>query len=190
MSRLPNDLTRHQLQAALRRLAQGGLIAYPTEAVFGLGCDPDDPQAIAKLLQLKRRAVSKGLILIAADFRQLLPYIDASAVPNLRKILKTWPGPITWLIKAHPKLSPSLRGDHESVAIRVTAHPIAARLCQEFGKPLISTSANPNTWPPARSALKCRLYFDQSKVLIVNGKVGGLSKPTPIFDALSLARLR
>ncbi|MGH9845920.1 MAG: Sua5/YciO/YrdC/YwlC family protein [Blastocatellia bacterium] len=183
-------MSRHRLKAALRQLAGGGLIAYPTEAVFGLGCDPDNPQAIERLLQLKQRPAHKGLILIGGDFGQLLPYIDATDIPNLHKILKTWPGPVTWLIKARPSVPFWLRGDHDSIAVRVTAHAIAARLCKEFGKPLVSTSANPSNDAPARSAFKTRLYFGQKDVFIVKGKVGGLGKPTAIFDARTLKRAR
>ncbi len=183
-------ISRHRLKAAIRQLAAGGLIAYPTEAVFGLGCDPDNTAAIKAILELKKRPVDKGLILIAADFKQLLPYIETSNVPDLRKVLKTWPGPITWLIRAASSVPVWLRGDHESIAVRVTAHTIAAQLCREFGKPLVSTSANPSGYSPARSALKTWLYFRHADLFIVKGAVGGERKATAIFDAWTLVRVR
>ncbi|MGR9106372.1 MAG: Sua5/YciO/YrdC/YwlC family protein [Gammaproteobacteria bacterium] len=183
-------IPRPRLWAAIRHLAAGGVLAYPTEAVFGLGCDPDNPDAIQTLLKLKDRSPEKGLILIAAEFQQLLPYIDLSAVRDWNKILKTWPGPITWLIKARPTVPFRLRGNHESIAVRVTAHPLASSLCRAFGKPLVSTSANPGGAPPAKSALKTRIYFGSTNILIVRGALGLEPKPTPIFDARSFVRLR
>ncbi|MGH8556969.1 MAG: Sua5/YciO/YrdC/YwlC family protein [Methylococcales bacterium] len=190
MKIIRDGISRHRLRAAIRQLAAGGLIAYPTEAVFGLGCDPDNIAAIKAILELKKRPLDKGLILIAADFKQLLPYIELSDVPNSRQVLKTWPGPVTWLIRATSSVPVWLRGEHESIAVRVTAHPVAAQLCREFGKPLVSTSANPSGCPPARSTLKTRLYFGYTNLLIVNGAVGGERKATAIFDARTSARLR
>jgi L-threonylcarbamoyladenylate synthase len=183
-------ITRHTLRAAIRHLVGGGVIAYPTEAVYGLGCDPDNISAIQTILQLKDRPADKGLILVAADFNQLLPYIDITDGPNLNRVLKTWPGPVTWLLRARPAVPVWLRGQHESIAVRVTAHPVASQLSREFGKPLVSTSANPGGYSPAKSALKIRLYFRQANLFLVKGAVGEERKPTAIFDARTAARLR
>ena len=95
-----SSISPHKLRAAVRHLGKNGVIAYPTEAVFGLGCDPDNIHAIKTILELKNRSVDKGLILIAADFEQLRPYIDTTELPDIGNVLKTWPGPVTWLIKA------------------------------------------------------------------------------------------
>lgn len=190
MNPAKGQISTQELRGAIRHLAAGGVIAYPTEAVFGLGCDPDNVAAIQRILELKGRPADKGLILIAAEFEQLLPYLDVSGLANLNKLLKTWPGPTTWLIRARKTVPFWIRGAHESIAVRVTGHPIAAQLSREFGKPLVSTSANPSGLPPARSALKTRLYFGQADLFIVKGKVGGERKPSPIFDARTFARLR
>ncbi|MGH8551622.1 MAG: Sua5/YciO/YrdC/YwlC family protein [Methylococcales bacterium] len=181
---------RQQLRAAIRHLGEGGVIAYPTEAVFGLGCDPDNIAAIETILKLKDRPVDKGLILIASEFDQLLPYVDLSDIPDLNRVLKTWPGPTTWLMKARSTVPSWLRGAHESIAVRVTAHPLASELSRAFGKPLVSTSANPAGCPPAKSATKTRLYFGHANLLIVKGEVGEERKPTAIFDAWTRRRLR
>ena len=81
------------------RLKNGDVIAYPTEAVFGLGCDPNSEAAVLTLLKLKQRSIDKGLILIASHYQQLLPYIDDSSLNKEQKQLAftSWPGPVTWI---------------------------------------------------------------------------------------------
>lgn len=190
MKQQPSRLSSYRMKSAIRHLESGGVIAYPTEAVFGLGCDPENRHAVDTLLNFKQRSRNKGLILIAAEFRQLLPYIELHSVSNLNRILRSWPGPVTWLIKARPAVCGWLRGRHESIAVRVTAHPLAAELSRKYGKPLVSTSANPSGAAPARTALKTRLYFGGHKILIVKGAVGGATKPSSIYDANTLQRLR
>lgn len=180
-----------KLKAAARALHQGRLIAYPTEAVYGLGCDPWNPAAIQKLLNLKQRPVTKGLILIAAEFEQLLPFIRLPPASILERILSSWPGPVTWLLPVADNLPTWLCGEHSSIATRVTAHPLCADLCRAFGGALISTSANPAGQRPARSALKIRTYFPHTRQLhLIRGPLGNLQRPTPIFDALTGRCLR
>ncbi len=178
----------------LRRVRQvfrsGGLLAYPTEAVFGLGCDPWNAQAVDRLLELKMRAPEKGLILIGAEFEQLAPFLGALARPALQRALDTWPGPATWLLPANPGTPRWLCGNHPTLAVRVTAHPVARAMCQTCRSALVSTSANPGGRAPARDALHVRRYFHQAIDCIVPGRVGGLPRPTPIRDARSGACVR
>lgn len=112
-------------EQVLNALKQGEVIAYPTEGVFGVGCDPDNPEAIQKLLELKQRPVEKGLILIAASYDQLLPYIDESQLTEeqLQTVHATWPGPYTWIMPASDKVSNWVSGQFDSIAVRVTDHP-------------------------------------------------------------------
>lgn len=170
---------------AISYLQQGKVIAYPTEAVFGLGCDPDQPQAIAKILQMKRRSRDKGFILIAHHWEQLVPYIEPIAAERMEQIMKTWPGPYTWLFPAKATTSEWIRGVHSTVAVRVTAHPIAAELCRLFGKPLISSSANREGEPPARSVADILHIFSEEVDFVVEGKTGDLQNPTEIREAVS-----
>jgi L-threonylcarbamoyladenylate synthase len=161
----------------------GGIVAYPTEAVFGLGCDPFDWFAVERILQLKQRSVEKGLILIAADFEQLRPFVRSLSDRQMRIAFESWPGPHTWLLPAAAAaVPPWIRGDHDSVAVRVTAHPVAAALCRACGFALVSTSANLSDRPPARSALGVRLRFGDRVDCILSGSVGPDSGPTPIQD--------
>ncbi|TAN46999.1 MAG: tRNA threonylcarbamoyladenosine biosynthesis protein RimN [Methylococcaceae bacterium] len=181
-------LTPWQLRLTVRRLNAGGIIAHPTEAVYGLGCDPCNERAVQRLLALKTRPAHKGLILLAGDFVQIQPYLN---IPPERyaQLLSSWPGPVTWVVPASSRL-PSWLGVDGTIAVRVTAHPLSAALCRAFGGPLISTSANPGGKRPARDALSVRRYFPEANVLIVHGTTGGAARPSAIYDAVSGARLR
>lgn len=168
----------------------GGVIAYPTEAVFGLGCDPLEYGAVQRILDLKRRDAGKGLILIAARLEQLLPYL-ASLTPNIRKKLEaTWPGPVTWVLPAAAYTPAWLTGGRETLAVRVTAHPLAKNLCELCDMALVSTSANHSGHPPARTALQVRNSLGPDVDCIVPGRVGPQIKPTEIRDGMSGKVLR
>lgn len=179
--------------AALRRLREhfrrGGLIAYPTESCFGLGCDPANRAAVRRLLRLKGRPQSKGLILIAAHPGQLTGYIQPLSAAQIERIGATWPGPNTWLIPAGHKTGCWLRGRHASLAVRVTAHPGAATLCRVLGGPLVSTSANRAGHISLKSAAQCRRAFGTA-VLVVEGRIGQAKKPSTIRDLASSKVLR
>lgn len=173
--------------AALRR---GGIVAYPTEAVYGLGCDPANAAAVARLLDLKQRPQSKGLILIAADQAALQPWLAPLDAATEARIGPTWPGPTTWLLPAAADCPEFLRGEHDTLAVRVTAHPIAAALCRAWGGALVSTSANPSGGEPVRDAAAARTLFGAGVDAVVEGAVGGRERPTPIRDARTGRTLR
>lgn len=167
---------------AARAVRRGGVIAYPTEAVYGLGCDPRHPRAVERILSIKRRPVEKGLILIAATFAQLEPYLLPLPTERRDEILASWPGPVTWVLPARSEVPVCLRGAHESLAVRVTAHPLAAQLCKEARTALVSTSANRAGHPPATDATRVRRWFGREVDFILNGPLGGQDKPTEIRD--------
>ncbi len=178
------------LDTAVANLRTGGIIAYPTEAVFGLGCDPDNHQALQRLLALKQRQAEKGLILIAASLSQLQPYLADLAIEQQQLAMTTWPGPVTWLWPARDSIAPLLHGMHNTLAVRVTAHPIASAICIAFGKPLVSTSANLAGESPVRDAAGVRRVFADKIDYIVEGSVGERDRPTEIRDALTGAIIR
>ena len=182
--------SRFRLRDAARSLYAGGVIAYPTEAVYGLGCLPRVESAVRKLLQLKQRQPEKGLILIAADFSQLENFVIPLEDDAMSPILSAWPGPHTWLLPAQPWVPDWVRGKHKTLAVRVTDHPIASALCRTANSPLVSTSANLSSRPPARSAFTVRQQFGDSIDCIVSGPLGNLKNPTPIRDAASGKTLR
>ncbi len=178
-------MTPWHLRQAAHALHHGGIVAYPTEAVYGLGCEPLDAVAVLRLLALKKRPMDKGLILIASDFQQLAPFVQTPAPGIMRHINATWPGPVTWLLPARVDTPYWLRGAHDTLAVRVTAHLQAAALCRAFGGALVSTSANPAGRSPARHPLRVRHYFDGRLDCILSGAVYSHTKPTEIRDALT-----
>jgi L-threonylcarbamoyladenylate synthase len=178
------------LRIARDVLRAGGVVAYPTEAVYGLGCDPQSRHAVEKLLQLKRRAATKGLILVAASLEQLDPYIAPLTDEIAQRVLSTWPGPFTWLVPAAEHTAPWLRGEHETIAVRVSGHPVVCALCETFGGALVSTSANWAGHAPARDALTVQRLFGSGVDYILHGPLGGLERPTSIRDARTGMMLR
>ena len=171
---------------------QGGLIAYPTEAVFGLGCDPDNQEAIQRLLTVKQRCASKGLILVAADYAQLLPYVDDSLIPQERRfeIFSKWPGPVTWLLPKSARVSALLSGDSDLIAVRVPNFPMLRDLCRQLGKPIISTSANLSGQPPAINAEQVQHQLGDQVDWTIDQPVGGNASPSQIFNGLTGQQLR
>jgi len=178
-----------QLRLAARELRRGAVVACPTEAVWGFSCDPLNQQAVTRLLTLKQRPAEKGLILVAAHIDQLAYFIEAPSRTALRRARDTWPGPATWVFPASPFTPPWITGAFDSVAVRVTAHPVLAALCLRFGGALVSTSANRSGQPPCRSVTDVRLRFEPS-LRVVPGATGGRESPTPIREAATGHLLR
>lgn len=178
------------LKQAINTLRSGGVIAYPTESVFGLGCDPFNLAAVERILNLKQRAIDKGLIVIGSDWMQLAPLTNKIPDERMQAVQQTWPGPVTWIFpKSH--LTPHwLSGKFDSIALRVTAHPIAKSICEAFPGGIVSTSANIATEAPARSAKEVAAIFGDEIDFIFDADVGLNPKPTDIFDALSGKQLR
>jgi L-threonylcarbamoyladenylate synthase len=170
-----------RLREVARAITAGAVIAYPTEAVYGLGCDPWNAGAVRRILEIKQRPEHKGLIVIAADFSQLEPFVEPLDPPAMSSVQGTWPGPVTWLLPARPGAPRWLTGHHHTLAVRVTAHPLAAALCRAAG-PLVSTSANRSGQPPARTALQVRLRLDGDVDDMLVGACGGRAQPSTIRD--------
>jgi L-threonylcarbamoyladenylate synthase len=174
-----------QLHRAACWIREGGVVAYPTEAVFGLGCDPDNPLATARLLALKHRPWQKGLILVASTLQQLEPWIQPLTDYRLRKLHKSWPGPFTWLVPASGNCPAWLTGDHDTLAVRVSAHPLVRCLCDTLGGAIVSTSANASGQRPARSVLEVRLQFGERIDFVLPGELGDQQQPSRIRDLAS-----
>jgi L-threonylcarbamoyladenylate synthase len=173
------------IREAVRRIAAGGVIAYPTETVYGLGCDPFNGVAVLKLLELKQRMLDQGVILIASDLAQLEPLLLPLSPATRKRILKSWPGPVTWTLPCLPETPVWLRGRHDTLAVRVSSHPVARALCDCWDGPLVSTSANRHGRAPATSPLAVRLAFDDELDYIVHGAIGPGSKPSEIRDGVT-----
>lgn len=185
MSSTGRDATAFQVSLAARALRNGGVVAYPTEAVWGLGCDPGNGQALCALLAAKRRDASKGLILVAGDMEQFAEILATLRDGERQVLLDSWPGPVTWLVPHHGKVHPLVHGGHLTVALRVSSHPLVQALCNAFGGPLVSSSANPQSLPPALNGSTVRRYFAGRIDYLLSGNLGGLQRPTEIRDLVS-----
>ncbi|WP_106475878.1 Sua5/YciO/YrdC/YwlC family protein [Phytohalomonas tamaricis] len=176
----------NDILAALRR---SEVIAYPTEAVWGLGCDPDSTQALERIMALKQRDPAKGVILVAADITQFAPWLDGLEASLYTRLEASWPGPVTWLVPDNGRAHPLVRGEHAAVALRVSAHPLVQALCHRFGGPIVSTSANKAGQMPCLCSDEVRSVFGDS-VTVVEGSLGGRTRPSDIFDLVSGHALR
>lgn len=172
---------------AITCLTQGEVILYPTEAVYGLGCDPDNQQAVEALLAIKQRPVEKGLILIADNYGQLLKYVDDAKIPMDKRadIFSSWPAAITWVMPASKNTPKWLTGQFDTIAVRVTNHPTVKRLCQEFGKPLVSTSANLTGQETVTSIEQAKTQFAEQVGFYVDEPLGGNTQSSTIKDAMT-----
>jgi L-threonylcarbamoyladenylate synthase len=183
------DLSIAEAAAALRA---GGVIAYPTEGVWGLGCDPFDEAAVLRLLAMKQRSVDKGLILVAADMAQFDGLADWRALPPGRfdEIAASWPGPNTWIVPATARVPRWITGSHAGVAMRASAHPVVAALCRAFGGTIVSTSANPAGAPAPVRLDDLDPHMRAAVDGVAAGETGGRDRPSDIRDALTGALLR
>jgi len=174
-----------RLQSAIHALHGGGVIACPTEAVWGLSCDPGNESAVARLLEFKHRPLAKGLILVAASQSQFGSLLADLPREQSDRLSASWPGPATWVLP-HRNLVPAwIHGEHDTVAVRVSDHPVVRALCQAWGGPLVSTSANPAGRRAARELFQVRRYFGDQLDYLLPGTVGRAGRPTVIRDLAS-----
>lgn len=179
-------------EAAAATMRAGGVLAYPTEGVWGLGCDPFDEAAVLRLLAMKQRSVDKGLILVAADMAQFDGLADWRALPPGRfdEIAASWPGPNTWIVPATARVPRWITGSHAGVAMRASAHPVVAALCRAFGGTIVSTSANPAGAPAPVRLDDLDPHMRAAVDGVAAGETGGRDRPSDIRDALTGALLR
>ena len=170
---------------AVKQLRKGNIIAYPTEAVYGLGCDPQNESAIRTLLDLKSRSASAGFVLIASDFAQLQPWVADIEPELINRATQSWPGPVTWLFPRAAYVPDFVAGDHKTIAVRITAHEPSRALCEAFGSALISSSANTHSATPARSVTEVEDYFGKQLGGILAGPLGSATQASEIRDLLT-----
>lgn len=175
-----SEFMQSKIKQAVKVLRQGGIILYPTEGVYGLGCDPFNETAVLRLLKIKRRNINKGLILIAANWQQVKNLLKI----NLDKCAASKKSnyPTTWVFPATKKAPRWVTGKFNSIAIRVTTHPTAKKICQKFGGSIVSTSANLTKKAPVKNPNQVDRDIICNVDFVVRGRVGNLGKPTRICD--------
>lgn len=175
-------VSQFNVRKAALAIKQGGIIAYPTEAVYGLGCDPYQQAATLKLLDLKNRPIEKGLILVGSQLSQFYDFIEPLSEQQQKTIQEN--RHTTWIVPAC-QAPLWLSGKHDTLAIRLSAHPVVVQLCDCLGQALVSTSANRSNKEPARNSLKAHQYFHDEIDIIINANTGSLGQPTEIRDLLT-----
>lgn len=178
------------IAASVAALRRGGVVAYPTEAVWGLGCDPFDEAAVRRIFALKQRPLGVGLLLIAAEFDQVEPFLAECPEPAVARARASWPGPNTWVFPRNSRVPAWIVGEHAGIGVRLTAHPVARALCIAYGAAIVSTSANTHGQAPAKSIDAVRAMFGDQLNGIVEGSLGGLERPTVLRDAMTGEILR
>lgn len=178
------------IETAAATIKAGGLLAYPTEAVLGLGCDPFNQAAVERLLALKNRPVAKGLILIAADWQQLRELLQPVTGQQLQQMQATWPGATTWLVPSSASAPTWITGRFESLAVRIPGHPIAREICAAVGGPIVSTSANFSGDEAARTVANLPKRLVEKVNYVFPRDAGGAAAPSQIIDLLTGAVVR
>ncbi|MGC7590247.1 Sua5/YciO/YrdC/YwlC family protein [Bisgaard Taxon 46] len=171
------------IQQIVAQLKQNEVVAYPTEAVFGLGCNPNSESAVQKLLILKQRPIEKGLILVAPNLDYLLPFIDTSNFEDAhwQRLQGQYERPTTWVVPAKSTTPKFLTGQFDSIAVRLCQHDAVKQLCEQAGFALTSTSANLTTLPPCRTAQEVRAQFGED-FPVLDLPVGRATNPSEIRD--------
>jgi L-threonylcarbamoyladenylate synthase len=173
------------IKRAVQILNQGGVISYPTESVYGLGCDPADLEAVLHLLELKNRQINKGLLLVADNVSQLKPYIDINDTLIISKLMSKTDRPVTWIVPCHYSTPAWLTGEHQSIAVRISNHPIVKRLCTQFNGAIVSTSANLSGQSSTKKSWMVRHRFANQIDYYVPGELGVFKSESQIRDAIT-----
>lgn len=178
------------IHTALAVLKAGGVIAYPTEYCFGLGCDPRNEEAVLRLLEIKRRKAEQGVILIAADLNQIACYANLDDIPERDAVVASWPGPNTWLLPARKDVPNFIKGRHATIAMRIPKHDFCLALLHAYGHPIVSTSANRSGEPEHLLAQTVKQDLGDDCDLVIDLPVGGAKQASTIRDAMTGAVLR
>ena len=179
-----------EVEEAAAVLRQGGIVAYPTESCYGLGCDPNNFAAIRRILSIKRRNRVKGLILVSDHYFRFKPFIVGIPSNQRQRILSSWPGPNTWLLPAKKSLTQWLRGQHNSLAVRVSKHGPVRRLCRQSKMAIVSTSANRANRPSLRYYEEVVKQLGSEVDYVLPGRIGRRSEPSIIRDGISGEMIR
>ncbi len=180
-----NPYSAWKVRQFVRLFESGGVFAYPTESVYGLGCDPMNREAVERILEIKRRDPAKGMILIASDFQQLEPWIALRRPTDRKKLAAPQKRPTTWLVPAAEDVPWWIRGNHNCIAVRLTRFPPVVQLCESVHSALVSTSANFAGHPPQKKAVPVVKLLGNQLDVMIYGETGGVAQPSEIRDFYS-----
>ena len=174
---------RHALLRAAAILRSGGIVAYPTDTLYGLAANPASAAAMAQLYRIKGRRVDLAIPLIASGIAQIEAAGGALGPATRRLAEAFWPGPLTLVIPAWPGLDPSVHAGRGTVAIRVPDHPVACMLAEACGWPITATSANKSGEPSTMAPEAVRLALAADLDGLIDGGPSPGGPPSTIVDA-------
>ena len=176
---------QEQLQTAIETLRTSGVVAFPTDTLYGLGADYASPSAVQRVIDIKGRSSATGLPLLLSGVGQL-PLVTGDIPKSVWPLVERfWPGPLTLILSRSDQVSDLVTGDRSTVAVRVPDHPVPRALAQGLGRPITGTSANLTGQPPATTAGKVRSQLGESVDLIIDGGESPLGLPSTLLDATS-----
>lgn len=178
-----------ELREAVKLLRDGGIICHACEGVWGFACDPFIESAVQRILEIKQRPQSNGLIVIAGNAAQFEPELAQLSSDIRARIDASWPGRTTWLLPTH-RFPAWIVGDHTTVAARVPGHEQARSIAAMFKHPIVSTSANVANDPPCLTESEVRDNFEDVVDYVVSGAIAQSTGPSEIFDAVSGDQIR
>ena len=161
------EATDEAIRAAGFLMKQGGVVVYPTETVYGLGCVPSDTDASQRVCEIKQRA-DKPLPLICADIVAARKIVEMGSAAE-KLAARFWPGPLTMVLPTKVKYSMWVNHGASTLGVRVSPHPVASMLAKEAGGVIVSTSANISGDEPAMSASEARDIFGNKVDIIIDG---------------------
>ncbi len=178
----PQDPEEDLIGRAARVLKSGGVIGYPTETVYGIGCNIFHPTAVSRIYQIKKRSLDKAFILIAADVLQVRDIV-AEIPENAERLLENfWPGPLTIVFKASASLAHTEFRRVKTIAVRIPDSAICLSLLKHCGFPIVSTSANASGQPAATNTQDVIAQFEKELDLIIDGGPTPGAVPSTIVD--------
>jgi L-threonylcarbamoyladenylate synthase len=178
----PENPDEHALLAAAEAVLRGGVIAFPTDTLYGLGCSLFDVSAVEMVARLKRRDPSLAVISLIPEPRQVYGLaVDVSPVAE-RLIERHWPGPLSLIFRAAPIVPHRVRGAGGTVALRCPRHTLSQKLLDRIGGPVVASSANLSGQPPAETAEQVVRIFGNQLDLVIDGGPRRGGQPSTLVD--------
>jgi L-threonylcarbamoyladenylate synthase len=179
----PSIVGPDDLLPAVSALRSGGIVGFPTETFYGLAVDPRSALAVKRIFELKRRGLDRPLPLIASGLDQIVDHVGTMTPLALKLASRGWPGPLTLIIPASPRLCEDVHLSTGTVAVRVSADPVARALASSAGHAVTSTSANISGDPPAATADRVAASFGAGIDVLIDAGPAPAGLPSTIVDA-------
>ena len=170
-------------------LKRGLVIAYPTDTVYGLGCDARSTEAIKRINKIKSEKGSKPLLILISDFKMLKKYCFVNSM-QMEYLKDVWPGPVTVVLKRRPNLPPELTGGLNSLAVRLPDNDFLTKIISEVDFPIVSTSLNKKGEKPLVNPQNLEKHFKYLPDLLIDAGECKRTKPSRLVDIRDINDIR